>query len=273
MLRKFFAVLFLSVFAISCGDDEEQNFDESFIDKDTLIEQNYIYEQYSIPLPIDLFKFLGENGCFQPDVMSNLSIKDRYYTQVQSAMNLGIYTADLAYCTIFENGQNAMAYSDAASYFANKLSIEDAYGRPFVERLERNVDNIDSIKIITNEAYTKACNYLDKKGVYNVLPFVIYGAWIESLYLIINSDSDDELIIETKQKIIDEYSVIGKIITYMYDVQIETSAYYYNAEMKVLISNLDELKELFEEYSKDKTEGNYKKIADRIDKLKKEMND
>jgi hypothetical protein len=203
--------------------------------------------------------------------MSSLSIKDKYLTQVQNAVNLGVYSADLAYCTIFENGQNTIEYSNAASYFANNLSIEDAYGKPYIKRLEQNIGNKDSLIIISNEAYNTACNYLDQKGMYNVLPFVIYGAWIESMYLMCNSDNSS--VGELKNQIIGEAIVIKNMITYMYDVQVETSAYYYNEELKNIISDLKLLEDIFENYSDNKTENNHEIIVEKINKLRNELVD
>ncbi len=271
-MKKFNLLLFLILIAGSC-EQENKTQDIIVVNKDSLIKENSNpYEQYSIPLPIDLFKFLEQEGIFQPDIVSPLSMKEKYTTQLESALLLGVFTADLAYCTVMNNGQNAIYYSEAASYFANRLSIEDAYGKPYVERLEKNIDNVDSLKIITSEAYAKTCVYLEQKGVYNVLPFVVYGAWIESLYLIINSDSQNIKIEQIKNKLLNEYKVIEKIITYMYDVQVETSAYNFNNELKVLIKNLDDLSLLFDNYSKSKSEDDYKLIVEKISFLKLELN-
>lgn len=253
---------------ISCKDEETNHIDNDSI-VDTVEKQNVIYVQYSIPLPINLFEIIEKKSYFRPEIMSSLSIKDKYLTQVQNAVNLGVYSADLAYCTIFENGQNTIEYSDAASYFANNLSIEDAYGEPYIKRLEQNINNKDSLVIISNEAYNTACNYLNQKGIYNVLPFVIYGAWIESMYLMCNSDNSS--VEELKNIIIKKESSIDNMITYMYDVQVETSAYYYNKELKSIIYDLKSLEDIFENYSENKTDDSYIIIVERINKLRNEL--
>ena len=100
--------------------------------------------------------------------------KGEYLNQKDKALFLGIFTSNLAYCTILENGQKSVDYSDMASYLSSELMIEDAYGQEFVKRLENNIDNFDSLVIITNEAYYETCNFFELNGLNNVLPFVVY---------------------------------------------------------------------------------------------------
>ena len=154
MVRKIIILTIGIIFFVSCGDEDVQQIDGNFVSSDTFTEQNKVYIQYSIPLPLNLFLFIGENGTFKPEIMSTLtSAKKNYHTQVQSALKLGLFTADLAYCTMFDNGQCAVEYSNTASFFANELSIKDAYGKPFIKRLEQNIENKDSLIIISNQAY------------------------------------------------------------------------------------------------------------------------
>lgn len=271
MIRKIFFLLVISTFIISCGDEENIDIENDLLEVDSSTVKNFVYEEYRIPLPVELFVFLEEKGSFNSEIISDLSVKNDYHTQVESALNLGVYSADLAYCTMLENGQSIVEYSIVAKYFAEKLNIDAAYGEKYIKRLEKNVENPDSLKIIADQAYTKACNYLETLGQYNVLPFVIYGAWVESLYLIIKSESNQITLQEIQSKLLLEYRVIDKIITYLFDVQVETSAYYYYDDLKKIISKLEELQENFDIYISDQSDKNYSKLVQNIEKLKKEI--
>lgn len=265
-----FALITLS---IQCSDDNNTNTSKDIpIDTNYSLQKNQVYLQYNLPLPIELFEFIRNKGAFKPTVLTSIISGNGYLFDTQKAILLGIYTADLAYCSVLENGQSTNNYTAIASSISSELFMENAYGSQFVHKLEQNIDNADSLIIITTNAYYETCNYLEQSGVINVLPFVIYGGWIESLYIICNSVSNKITEDIIKQEILSVQPDIDKIITYLYDVQIETSAYKYNDELKVFIKDLEELNRLFEAYKLNQTTENYNFIEQKISTMRKKLN-
>ena len=161
---------------------------------------------------------------------------------------LGLYSADLALCSLQNNGQNTLDYSDVCYDFANELNLSAAYDKSFPEKIKRNINKKDSLIFITNSAYNKACDIMETNGMANVLPFVVYAGWIEMIYQSLQLvDNEDYKSIDT----ILEKSKFDNLINYIYDVQIETNAYYYNQELKHIVVNLSDLQHSIKEYEKD----------------------
>jgi hypothetical protein len=263
-------ILFISIIEILfsfCSTNKQQNNDIKL--KDTLsINKSSIYKRYSIPLPIEIFREINKNYRFGEQCLTPLPNKETTYSQIKDAIMLGIYSADLAYCSVLENGQTTLNYSDACGFFAKELRIEDAYNTKYIDRLKNNINNTDSLIIITNNAYSQTCNLLENYGFHNIMPFVVYSGWIESLYLTFCSMPDSLEKTDFVKQIISKVK-ISTLINYLYDVQIETSAYYYNDQLRSLIFNLLKIQHLFKQHLKGKN--SYQEIIERISKEKKEL--
>ncbi len=265
----FILILIFSFF--SCHDRSKSQKDSNidFSVKNSInIEKNNIYKKYEIPLPIEIFQMINEDVIFNSNLLKPIENRNKEYTTPQSAYELGIYSADLAYCTLLENGQKTIDYSNVCGLFTNRLNIQDVYNRSYIDRLKNNINNHDSLIIITNKAYLKSCNLLDRRGMKNVIPFTIYGGWLESIHLALFSELKPNTDLDIYRKNIISKIKTDSLIRYLYDIQIETSAYYYNKDLKKIIFNLLQLEKLFNDYYK-KDAKNYKEIENKIIELYK----
>src|SRR5690606_12301047 len=78
-------------------------YDESFME---IEEEGVIYK---IPSPIDIFVFLDANKApFLKENMHNPSRHEDYLSRKSRALNLGIYSADLAYSAVYGDIQYAL---------------------------------------------------------------------------------------------------------------------------------------------------------------------
>lgn len=267
MKTNLFLIFFLLLSSSSCNDRNSSKTDFDFIPKDSLkIEKNSIYTKYQIPLPIEIFQILVKNAGFNAELLKPYPNYNKEYSSTENAFYLGVYSADLAYCTFLENGQKTIDYSNICSFFTKKINIEDVYDKNYIERLKENINNQDSLIIITNKAYTKSCNLLENRGMKNIIPFTIYGGWIETIYLAFFTELKDTNNIEKFRDEIIKKTKISNLISYLYDVQIESSAYYYNKDLKKLIFDLIDLEKLFKEGN---LKENSKKIENKIEDLYK----
>ncbi len=243
VLSLLFLFIFLSIF----GCDNSSSNINSLIKNDSTSKQNYnlVYTKYKIPLPVELFKFLEKNSKFNLQYLNDIKNTENYLTEVEKATNLGIYTTDLIYCNVFVQSELSLIYFDNTKSISNSINIQVGYTKDFIKRLETNCNNKDSLISIVDESYWKACNHLDKNGQNNILPFVVFGNWIEGLYIITQSK---ETVPETriKEHILSKKQGLENIINYLFDVQIESSAFYYNNDLKAIIKHLEVLLKLFE---------------------------
>lgn len=232
---------------------------------------NVVYTKYGIPLPIDLFKYLvAEDIPYNNDLLLSLENMDKYTKEPKQAMALGVYSADIAYCSLYKRQQEVMGYFNCSFKLADKLDISEGFNFRYVERMENNVNSADSLSNIAAESYWKACNYLADNEKNNILPFVVYGGWVESQYLTIASND----LKTTREQIMNQQSGLLSLINYLYEVMIESSAFYYNYDIKTIIVKLNNIKKVYDKVAGSSIDAQlYSDICAKIKQMRAELID
>jgi hypothetical protein len=99
------------------------------------------------------------------------------------ALNLGIYTTDLSFCSLFDQTQTSLNYMDATRKLAEGMDIRDAIDEETMLRLEDNLNNRDVVMDIISETFLNSSSYLKENERQAVAAVVLVGGWIEGLYL------------------------------------------------------------------------------------------
>ncbi|MBU1719442.1 MAG: MFS transporter, partial [Bacteroidetes bacterium] len=164
-------------------------------EKKKLIENAF----YKIPSPAELYIFLKEEKVhFNKNLTNPTGNASKYNTTVKKAINFGVYASDLAYCSLFEQNQQTLDYYAVAKQLGDELGIVEGFDESVAERIDKNINNSDSLYKITSEAYWDAYTYLESQEKTSVLPFISTGSWLESVHIAIESvenfASDDEVV-------------------------------------------------------------------------------
>ncbi|GAI06532.1 unnamed protein product [marine sediment metagenome] len=106
-----------------------------------------------------------------------------YFLQKEKALNLGVYGADLSYASTYNMKQETMLYLEASRRLTDEMEISTAFNQTFIERIENNLENGDSLISIISDSFYDTYNYLtiNKKDKLAIL--VMAGSWIEGLYI------------------------------------------------------------------------------------------
>ncbi|MBQ3691488.1 MAG: hypothetical protein II937_16695 [Bacteroidales bacterium] len=210
---------------------------------DTQGQKKIVYTKYNIPLPVELFSYMvKEEIPYNIDLLLSTQQREKYTKETKQAMVLGVYSADIAYCSSYGRQHEVLDYFNCAFKIADRLEISEGFTYKSIERIENNIASADSLSFIANESYWKACNYLDENEKNNILPFVIYGGWVESQYLTIASND----LKATKAKILEQKEGLENLINYLYEVMVESSAFYYNYDLKAIILKLNNIKGVYD---------------------------
>ncbi|MBN2891451.1 MAG: hypothetical protein JXL97_06275 [Bacteroidales bacterium] len=169
-------VVFFFVFA-SCKDDNENTND---ITIDNQMEQLV----YPIPTPFETTQMLQEAGAAYIGGLTNdVNSVDNYFKEKSQALNLGIFGADLAYASTYNQAQSIREIMVASKKLSDQLGLTTVIDQSLVERVERNIDNGDTLYKIVNNTYYDTFNKLNNENKGAVSIMVIAGAWIESIYI------------------------------------------------------------------------------------------
>ncbi len=99
------------------------------------------------------------------------------------ALNLGIYTCDLSFASLYDQTQLIINYMNAAKKMADGLGILEAIQEEDIDRLEENIHNTDVIMDIVSQTYLNSNSYLEDNGQPAIASIVLTGGWMEGLYI------------------------------------------------------------------------------------------
>jgi hypothetical protein len=139
---------------------------------------------YSLPSPLETAMLIKSAGAEYNEMLLNpLGNVDKYTTNKSMALNLGIYTTDLSFCSLFDQTQTSLNYMDATRKLALSMDIKDAIDEETMTRLEDNLNNRDVVMDIISETFLNSSSYLKENERQAVAAIVLVGGWIEGLYL------------------------------------------------------------------------------------------
>jgi hypothetical protein len=139
---------------------------------------------YSIPSPLETAILLKSAGVsYNEQILNDLKNVDKYSTNKSKALNLGIYTTDLSFASLFDQAQTSLKYIDVTRKLATDMGIDDAVDEETMKRLEQNLNNREVVMDIISETFLNSSSYLKENDQQEVAAMVLIGGWIEGLYI------------------------------------------------------------------------------------------
>jgi hypothetical protein len=138
----------------------------------------------ALPSPLEsamLIKSAGAN--FSQSQLNPVNSANNYVTRKSMALNLGIYTCDLSFASLYEQTQLIIDYMNAARKMADGLGILNAIDKETIDRLEENINNSETIIEIVSETFLNSNSYLQENGQPAIAAMVLVGGWFEGLYI------------------------------------------------------------------------------------------
>lgn len=173
---------------------------------------------YAVPSPSELSAMIKATGAnYNKNMLNPPANESKYTSIIQKSMNLGVYGADLSYTSTFDQTQEAMVYMGVCKKLADGLGITGAINENTVKRMEKNLNNKDSLLKIISDTYLETDVYLKNNDRAGVSALVVAGGWIEGLFIsvnIANQNAKNELLVKriAEQKLILE-NLIGLLET------------------------------------------------------------
>jgi hypothetical protein len=149
---------------------------------------------YSLPSPLETAMLIKNAGAaYNEELMNPVSNSSRYITSKSKALNLGIYSTDLSYASLFDQSQATLDYIGAAKEMADGLNILDAINEETVTQLEEQINNRDAIIDIISETLMNSSAFLKENDLEGTASVVLVGGWIEGLYIATNLVNENDL--------------------------------------------------------------------------------
>ena len=198
IISRTLILLILIVYVSSCNRSGNDGNENTTSDTDSIVEVQEDFNEatqifYSLPAPHEVASILMENqdAFFNEDILNPVHNVNRYNTSMSMALNLGIYTADLSYASLFEQNQIVVSYMATAKDLAEELGILEAFGNETITNLEDNINDRDAIIRIISENYMNSDAYLQENNREEIAAMIIIGGWIEGMYIAVQLSEKD----------------------------------------------------------------------------------
>ena len=212
-----------TLFITSCSGDKTE--EEIVNAKDTtqvsaeVQKESSGYETFfQVPSPGEMLSFIKSVGKRDKSKISILNPTEninKYTDEKSKALNFGIYSTDLSYCSIFNLGSESIKYFKVVKQLGDQLGLSATIKPEVLSRIEKNIDNTDSLVVITDDLYYSSFETLEEGKQGNVLALVVAGGWLESVYIAINMVDKFQKDNPVVQRIADQKYTLENLIEFL----------------------------------------------------------
>lgn len=185
---KYTSLLILLFALYSCGGESTEQDDNLTTETNSDLTNQRVDKAkkifYTIPSPYETALIFESSGVsYNIGLLNPIDNVSNYSTSAKQALNFGVYGSDLSYANIFDQSQQCMFYMNCAKKLADQLGVTSAFDVETIERIEKNLNNRDSLMDIINDSYWIADGQLKENQQDYLSGLIIAGGWVEGLYL------------------------------------------------------------------------------------------
>ena len=217
-------VLALSLFSVASCTTEEKKDDTKKADKsitktnadvdDKMLEAAMSDdEDFMLPSAMQIANIFERAGMeYTPGLTNPVENTEAYSQRFTKMLNFGVYSADLAYCALNGQTQEAQNYMMAVQKMAKATGMGPIFeNEAVITRFNSNVGNKDSIQSILVDMHERTSAFMDNQDLKGVAAIHFAGAWLEGMFLgandVRNKDND-----EIATLLIEQMSILGNIV-------------------------------------------------------------
>jgi len=150
-----------------------------------------IYHLY--PSPAEMLGVIDMTDMtFNAGLLAPAGMADQYIDTRSKSHMLGVYMTDLAYAALFGRHEATLDYLELVRTMAEEIRIDRAVDDDMIENARENVEYLDSLYTISNEAFMNVLAFCERNERSNTVVMMSAGAFVESLYLAVNLIDDYE---------------------------------------------------------------------------------
>jgi hypothetical protein len=172
----------LSAGSISCTGKQEKKRDTPIAEENIRQE----IQEYTYPLPsaFEVTSMLNQiEASYIVGISNDPQRAENYFSEKDKAVNLGIYAADLAYATTYNQKTEVNTYFEACETLVRELDFTAAFSQDLPDQIETNLDDKNKLVGIVTNMFENAHAYLNSQGRTEVSYLVLTGTVVEGLYL------------------------------------------------------------------------------------------
>lgn len=222
MKKNIFIIASLAITSfinMSCGNEvaidegidieEIETFDEF---SDDLFESPDM--DYHLPSALQVAKIFKKSGMkFNSEAMNSTDNSSKYTTTASQMLNFGVYSADIAFCVINNQTNEAREIVVVIKELAEAQGMNTIFdNQNLVDRFESNLETGDSIEYVTIEIHERTEEYMLENEILHFAAVHYAGAWIEGMYLGVIDHDNHNAKMKVGSQIVEQMEILSNII-------------------------------------------------------------
>jgi hypothetical protein len=209
-----YAALILPVFAMACSNDPSTDGADT-LKKDTVVAIVEAPESTtSLPSPLRVAAMFKRSGLkYLPGITNGNDKASNYSTTFSRAQNMGVYSADMAYCVLNKQTNESQQLLKTIRDIGTKMNLGKVFDQSnLYDRFNKNIENEDSLGTIIADIQFQTDQQLEENQQNELYGVIFAGAWIESMYIggqVYRKDGNDKIV----QALLEQMAVSESIIT------------------------------------------------------------
>jgi hypothetical protein len=194
---------------------------------------------YRFPAPNDIINYIKtEKLIYLKDFLNPVSHSNKYFDTRILNFNLGVYSADFAYITVFKTLSEASEYFRVIEKMAYQTGLSSIFDENMRRRVKTNEANIDSLSNIARESYTHMVQHLTAIGSEKQLSIISAGGYVEVLYLALNQTDNIDRDYQLLRKIYDQRFGLENLILFMNEFTSDPWINSLHKDLKIILNQL-----------------------------------
>lgn len=253
-INYFFSALLVAVLA-SCASPSENKSDNSdeFDEANESLKEQVELLLNNMPSPTEIPYLLQATGAeFNQSLLNERGNVDQYTTRSdKSALNLGVYVADIGYLTSYDKTQEAIDYLAACKALADNLGLVGTFDAELGKQFESNISNKDSLAHLLDRTIHHAEGYLIDDNRNRLSSLIVTGSFIEGLYIstgliksyprdILPEDSRNLVLTPLMRVVLEQKKAVSELVKML-------SAVEQNDPVPAILQDLKDLEKTYQE--------------------------
>ena len=183
--------ILISIWVSSCGSNDQ---DESSVPAQdssavTTVSRDSANPTrdffYSLPSPLLMARIFKKTGLKYMDGVANSPENVSKYTSAHlQTLNLGVYSADLAYTILNKQSHQAALYMESVKRLSDQLGMSSLFdSNNYLNRFKNNLSNEDSLVAVVCELKGEMDIFMKDNEKEKQTLLIFIGAWVENMYI------------------------------------------------------------------------------------------
>lgn len=248
-MRRFFYGLMVFactglLFSCQTGGSDEQD-DGQLVDTSEMTMDISEEDDYSFipPSPLQIASIFKHSGLqYVSDVANSTDRISNYSSSFKKQLNFGVYSADLSYCVLNNQSQDALKYMKAVRQLSDELGMSSMMNSEgLFESFNANVGNEDSMISILATVQEGMDDYLEDSEQQYLAAIFFAGGWIEGMHIgsKVAVAMDKELV----KRLVEQMNILDGLVQ---GLEHHPNS---NEDLTKLINDLKDIRSIYENFS------------------------